>query len=203
MTDTALSSEQADFKIPYLEAFYGTLFHPVDTFNTLIKANSSQLLLFAMLTVAGVSAVIPTVQQIYKGTDPGWLFWLIPIAAISGLAVWLLMGVILSMLGYSFTGTLKLKPLLVLTGFATLPWIFQAPLALLKAGLGTMGVLIALGSGLAMWAWSVLLFALALSVTFRLPLDRLLILLGMPFLLNMVGFAWFTGFISKVQTLLP
>jgi hypothetical protein len=136
-----------------------------------------------------------------QGGNPTNLVWSLPLSAVLGVAVWGLAGLLISLLGYAFTGKTRVSQFLTLSGLATLPWIFMGPVSMLKIGLGPLGALLFVLLGLLIWLWSVLLFALALAETYEMSPDRVLVILAAPFAMSLVLLSWLLGFIDNVRLL--
>lgn len=189
----------------YLDTVYGVLFYPVRTFQTVADLESlpNALLCAGLMTVLIVSALTPVVHVAGSGGNLGLLLLSIPLHTVAGLFMWVAMALIVGLLAYAFTAKSRLRHLLCLTGLATLPWVLMGPVILFKVGLGTLGVALSAIAGLLVWLWTVLLFALAITVTYRMTADRVLIVLVAPFVMMLVFFAWMGGFVSNIIHLGP
>lgn len=189
----------------FLDLFYNGLFHPVSEYRRISEKESPSnwTLFYGLIFVLLVSALAPVVQTVWKAESLSGLAFFIPYKAVTGLLIWLFMAGIVSTLSYAFTGKARFKTLLALSALSTLPWVLMGPLSLLKIGLGGFGDFVGIAAGLLLWLWSVFLFALAIGVTYRLSMERVLIVLVMPFLFSMVAFAWVVGFFVRVSQLLP
>lgn len=191
----------------YLDVFYNVLFHPGRTFEALADdqahVTKNKLLLQAALTVMFISVIAPLVSLIYEGGDLKPLFIEVPLQAISGAFIWLIIGAVIGLLAYAFTGLARLQTLLILTAFATLPWLFLGPATLLRIALGTFGEYVHAGISLVLWLWTVLLFALAIMKTYRLSGEQVLIILIIPLVMSIIAFAWTAGFIMNIIRLIP
>ncbi len=191
--------------VAFLDLFYNGLFHPVAEYRRISEQDSpSNLTLFyGLIFVILISAMAPVVHTIWKAGDVSGLVFAVPYKAVTGLAIWLFMASIVSTLSYAFTGQARFRTLLALSALSTLPWVLMGPLSLLKIGLGDLGNFVGVAAGLILWLWSVFLFALSIGVTYRLSLEKVLIILVMPFLFSTVAFAWIVGFFVQVSKLLP
>ncbi|MBX2860058.1 MAG: YIP1 family protein [Vampirovibrio sp.] len=189
----------------FFNLFYGTLFHPVKTFQKLQEVEPTGLQLFyGMIFILLVSGMAPVLTFVLKASaDPLSLAFEIPLKAVFGLFVWFSIGSLLNMVAYAFTSHSRLRTFLTLSALSTLPWFFMGPLALLKIGLGGFGITLNVLAGLGIWLWSVVLFALALGVTYKLSAERVIIVLLMPFPFFSITLAWITGFFINVGQLLP
>lgn len=187
----------------FLDAFYNTLFHPVSTFRALgeVSPMHNRALFYALLAVILVSAMAPLVQMANSGGKPASLILAIPSSTISGVIIWGFMGLTIGLLSYAYTGQARIRTFLSLSGLATLPWVLIGPASVLKFGLGPAGLAIYVLLALLIWLWSVLLFGLALMTTYRMTVERALIVLVTPFIAQLILLGWIFGFWGNVSQL--
>jgi len=192
-----------DLQSSYLYLFYMSLFHPLQTFKVIGRSRlpGGRLVSLAALSVLLISILAPLIDMSVQGGNPTNLVWSLPWSAVLGVAVWGAAGLLISLLGYAFTGKTRISQFLTLSGLATLPWIFMGPVSMLKVGLGPLGALLFVILGLLIWLWSVLLFALALAETYEMSPDRVLVVLAAPFAMSLVLLSWLLGFIDNVRLL--
>lgn len=187
----------------FLDLFYDILFHPSIAFEEALSVDDSKknrLLLYGVLFVVVVSALSPMLRFM-SGNDGGNLMNMvvqIPLQVAVGLTLWLVMTLVISLLAYAFTGDGQPRNFMMLSAFSTLPWVLMIPMTLFKQGLGTPGAFIESMLGLGLWFWTVVLFGMSIGKTYRLSLDRVLIVLVMPFTMLMVLMAWSIGFIMNL-----
>jgi len=196
---------QVSWDSGYPELFYSVLFHPIQTFKAIAveKEPGPRLLLYALLSVVLVSAAAPIIQLSSTGGSPIALAVAIPISTLIGVFVWAFVALVIAMLSYAFSGQTCYRTFFVLSGLATLPWLFMAPASLLKVGIGAIGVILCAVLGLCIWLWSVLLFAQALVVTYSMTAERVMILLAMPFVMTLIFCGWIFGFFNNIGNLVP
>ena len=192
-----------NFQTSYLTLFYGTLFHPLQTFKSISQSSQpgSRLLFFAIMSVVLVSTLAPLIHMASQGGHPSSLVWTMPLSAVSGTIIWGFMGLLIGLLAYAFIGQSRVGQFLTLSGLATLPWVLMGPITMLKVGLGSFGVIIFVLLALGVWLWSVLLFALALAETYGMTPERVLIILAAPFAMSLVLLGWMFGFIDNIRQL--
>jgi len=110
-----------------------------------------------------------------------------------------------------------------LSGLASLPWIFMAPATLLKSGLGDLSSAIfgmdeaglALSNaadigatalfcliGMGIWLWTVLLLVTAVTESYRLSAEKVVIVIAAPFAMFLVALGWTVGFILNLRQVL-
>lgn len=189
----------------FLDLFYDGLFHPIGMYRCLAEeaAPGNRILFYALMIILLVSAIAPVLSFNLAGGELGRLVSAIPIRTFLGAVLWVMMAGIISLVAYAFTGVSRFRTFLTLSAFSTLPWIIVGPLSLFKTGFGDVGVFIWVLAGFVVWLWSVFLFALAIGVTYRLTIERVLIVLLMPFALGMVSLSWIFGFAINIQQLMP
>lgn len=196
-----LSSEQPPQG--FLDSLYNTLFHPIATFQALGEPTSApgKTLFYALFTVIFVSAIAPLVKMANTGGQPGDLALAIPLSTVAGVIIWAFTGLLISLLAYAFTGQTRIRTFLTLSGLAVIPWILMGPVSVLKFGMGSLGSGISILGTLLIWLWSVLLFGLALMNTYRMTVERMLIILATPFAAQCVLLGWVMGFIGNIRQL--
>lgn len=193
------------YRRDYLALFYDTLFNPVNTFKIIAAEPhpAGFLVFYAIMSVILVSAIAPVIQMVNMGGGPATLIFTMPISVLGGLLIWGISGLILALAAYAFTGNPRVRTFLTLSGLATLPWIMLGPISLMKVSLGNVGVAICILLALLVWLWTVLLFALALTQTYRMSADRVLIVLAAPFTMMLIFIGWIAGFVDNIRLLMP
>ncbi|WP_303673025.1 Yip1 family protein [Vampirovibrio chlorellavorus] len=206
MTEEYASSEnpQPGFSDP-LDTLYNSLFHPVATFKTLTETDTlpNRVYFHALCAVVLISALAPAVQLANRGGDAVGLSWAIPLSALTGVFTWAFTGLCTGLLAFAFTGKARIGQFLTLSGLATLPWLLLGPVSLIKFGLGPVGNALAIVATLAIWLWSVYLFGMALMVTYRMTIERALIVLATPFATQLFLLGWILGFVDNIRLLSP
>lgn len=190
----------------FLDVIYETLFCPWPLFNGLGSAPEveNHWLFTALLLVIFISALTPVLQLINTGGELTSLVWGIPLAVVAGVFAWGAVGLVIALLGYAFGGSFCLKRFLALSGFATTPWLLMGPISLFKAGLGGWSLGLFILGALLIWLWSILLFGLAFMATYRMTVERVLIVLFMPLVASVIFLSWVFGFLDNVsQLMLP
>jgi hypothetical protein len=188
-----------------LDTLYNTLFHPVLTFKTLTETETlpGRVYFHALCAVILVSALAPAVQLANRGGDAVSLSWAIPLSAIAGVLAWAFTGLCTGLLSFAFTGNARIAQFLTLSGLATLPWLFLGPISLIKFGLGPVGSGLAIVCAMATWLWSVYLFGMALITTYRMTIERALIVLATPLVALLFLLSWILGFVDNIRLLSP
>ncbi len=206
MTEACASPEnpESGFFDP-LDTLYNSLFHPVVTFKTLTETENlpGRIHFHALCAVILISALAPAVQLANRGGDAVSLSWAIPLSALAGVFAWAFTGLCTGLLAFAFTGKARIGHFLTLSGLATLPWLLLGPISLVKFGLGPVGTGLAILCAMAIWLWSVYLFGLALMMTYRMTIERALIVLATPFVTLLFLLGWILGFVDNIRLLSP
>ncbi|MDX2271927.1 MAG: YIP1 family protein [Cyanobacteriota bacterium] len=162
----------------FLDNLYGTWFFPDRTFRSM---RQTPLLWQAALVVALLSGIDGGRRS---GFDP----WLVVGTMLGGCLGWLAGAGLLWLLASSFGRSASLSALLMISGFAGLPWLFLAPAQALGGIAGSLLGLLAL-----LWfvAWQLWGAAIALDLPWwRLGVLVLLTFCGGAMALNWLGSGW-------------
>ncbi|MBY0450829.1 MAG: YIP1 family protein [Cyanobacteria bacterium] len=194
----------ADFEdLNFLDIIYGGLFQPISLFRRMAQFESipNRWVILGLILIVLVSAVEPLLAFNLRGEGHNLAFLLleIPFYANLGVFIWLFMAGVMGLLSRVYRGKSEFKLFLVLSALSTLPWFLMAPIVLLKFALGVVGMVLAAVSGLIVWLWTVLLFALAIGTTYKLAADRVLVLLTLPFAFSLIAITWIGGFFVNMS----
>lgn len=187
----------------YLDSFYGTLFQPLATFKAIatITEPVNRFLWYGFASVLLISAMAPVVKLVTFGGQTEDLVLTVPISIFFGMSLWCFVGLFVGLWAYAFSGHTRIRTFLTLSGLATLPWLFMAPVSLLRASLGFYGSLLCLVLSLGIWLWTVFLFAVALTQTYRMSAEKVVIVLAAPFAMFLVFAGWAIGFLLNLRQL--
>lgn len=117
---------------------------------------------------------------------------------IIGLVVyWLFFAFFVDLMARMFNSTGNYAKLLTLTAFSFIPWIFLAPLKLLK-GLNAFTSEVAIFLIIGVWGWTIALQMLAVSETYNIPRKNAIIILLLPFVGCTLYFIWMVDFFVKL-----
>ncbi|NJK64822.1 MAG: hypothetical protein HC921_20880 [Synechococcaceae cyanobacterium SM2_3_1] len=156
-----------------LDNLYGVWFLPQQTLRTL---RSQPQLGQAVLVVAVLNLVDTGRRQGFGVSElASSILW--------GVAGWLCLSALLSLLAYSCGKTSALREILVLSGFAGIPWLLLAPA---QAMGGVAGVLLALAA----LGWFLYLQVQAVAVALDLSWQRLVLLIPLAFASIFVVVGW-------------
>jgi hypothetical protein len=190
---------------------YQGLFSPVTFFREVAEAEQltdedgtverPAYLRHAVMIVLLISGLTPAAIFIGTAQPLSSLAIQIPLSLIGGALLWLSFASLFALGAYGFGRSARLRTLLTLTGFTSLPGLLTPALVLLKVGLGVFGKLAFIIGGLGLWGWGLFLLGLALGATYRLSVERVLILLLVPHLMALVSWGWFFQLIGDISRL--
>lgn len=178
----------------FLYIFYNILFHPSQEFRVVSMGPVPKdvLLAYGSIIILVVSAM-GVVFSPLNDTADGLVFKMI-LSAVGGLLFWLLTGLIFSTTAYVFGDRGRPQTFLILSAFATAPWVLLPILMLFKHVLGGFGNFIAITGSLGLWLWSAVLFLMAIKYTYNMSLDRVLLITAIPGMMSFLWFSWVWGF---------
>jgi Yip1 domain len=203
MTQTADSPKQVSYFKHFFNAFYDVLFDPITLFESISTGwpRQARHCLYATFWVFAIATLGTLLEGSFNRFD-GTTVLAALMAGTTGIGIWILTGLTFSTIAYCFRSQGRPLVLLTLTGYATLPWLFLAPLFLLRNSIGVFGELIHLTGMMALWIWTAVLFLLALQKTYHLSMDRVLLMALVPILAATLGWAWMFEAFTSALTLL-
>lgn len=186
----------------FLSIVYNVLFHPTQEFRVISMGPVPKDLLLAFATgivlfVSGTGVVYSPMVQSTQG-----LMFKLVMSSLSGLLFWLFSTAVFASAAYVFCRRGRPQTLLILTGYATLPWIFLPVVMLFKGTFGAVGNTVAVFGSLGLWLWSAVLYLMAIKYTYDLTLDRILLAACLPLLMAFLGFSWVGGFFFNLAMFL-
>jgi hypothetical protein len=158
----------------------------------------SPLPLEAVTIVAVISALGVLSRFSIQGGEPTILIFQLIAASLCGLASWNLASLFFGMVGYAILGKAPWKRIFILSAFSLLPWVFLAPITVIRISLGTAGAVISGFLGVLIWVWSAIYFSLALKEALGIRSTQLAVLLLLPLCLSLLWASWFFGFIANL-----
>ena len=172
-----------------LELFYNILFHPSETFKNAETSKPYKLPLFIVL----FAAIFLTILSGNKNENN--LIFLYILQSINLIIYWLFFSFFVDLAARMFGIENKFNKLLTLISFSFIPWIFLAPLKLLKNSVFSDVATILI---LFVWFWTIALQMLGISETYNIPRKNAIIILLLPFLGTILYFTWLTDFFVKL-----
>lgn len=184
----------------FFENFYGVLFTPDKTLSRL-KEESPIMQASCIVVFVSMLNFLLNFSLSNRLSD----FVLLGVgllgAVLTGFLSWVFFAAFLELIAGIFQQGGKIKQFLVLSAFALIPWIFIAPINLLKTG-GFIGIFFAILLGLFVWLWVSILYFVSILKVYELNLGRGLLLIALPFLAGIINFHWLVGFWTTLFQLL-
>ena len=180
----------------YLDNIYNLIFDVDCAFEELKNQPKISQGLF---TLIWVNIFLYTLKYIFSGNlleVIGYLFFLI-CYVFSVVFSWFLLGLFFEYIAKIFDRSGNLKKILFLSSFAVLPWIFLAPLELLKKS-GDLGYFFGVLLELIIYFWAIFLYCKAIQYSYDLKLSRCFMLILLPFIATFFAFSWGIGFFTKL-----
>jgi len=174
----------------FMQLIYGVLFCPTKTFRAFEEASGLKL---PILVICIVSLFIYAWEKTYLGFNFFDLF----LTMCTLLFSWLLFAFFVDLLAKIFRCESFYKKLLSATAYSFLPWIFLAPINLLKnscdifQGLGEILLLV-------VWIWTIALQVIAISEIYKIKKTYSILIFLLPFLGFIIYIAWVVDFFRKI-----
>ena len=173
------------------EIFYNILFHPVKTFREFPCEKPYKLPLL-LVFLSSIFLLLLSEDSFGFMTLLSFMF-----KAINLVIYWLFFAFFVDLMARMFNIQGNYAKLLTLTAFSFVPWIFLAPLKLLKnAGYHSSDVAVTLI--LCVWIWTIALQVLAISETYNIPRKNAIMIILIPFLGCILYFIWAVDFFVKL-----
>ena len=179
----------------YFENIYSVIFSPKAFFEREDLTISTRL---AVTTVTLVAAISKISISIFDGSITNPLFNLTLIySVVSAIFLWFVTALFFEYTAKIFEKDGSLKKILFYTSFAPVPYIFFAPLNLLKS-VGTFGYLFGAYAEFFLYLWIIFLYVLAIKSVYKITLARSFMLIFLPFIAGFFAINWMIGFFSKI-----
>jgi hypothetical protein len=188
----------------FLQVIYKTLTQPFTFFQEVATQGNhltGPYTLFALLIVMLISGMNPVLAYILSGGSgkAGVLFYQVPFQAIVGVIYWLILTNVVGLISYALSGHGHFRQLMILSAFSFIPWMFLAPVSLIKQGIGLPGSILGTVLTFFVLIWTLILYGLTLSTVLKLTMDRALILI-MTVLPFAVGMGFVTFFVNGMAS---
>lgn len=172
-----------------LNIFYGILFNPVETMKSFSYEKWYKMPAFLMLLASLFLLILTNTNY-----DLGTLFLFFS-KTTNLLIYWIFFAFFVDLLAKIFQSQSHFEKLLSLTSLAYIPWIFLAPLKLLKStNFSSLAVILILG----VWLWTVILQILAISETYDISRKKAIIVMFIPFIASILYWVWSVDFFVKI-----
>lgn len=176
----------------FYEKFYDLLFSPSKAFDNLEYDKPYKMPLLIVLLTSSVF-FLTNIKVMFT---PFELFGLAG-AWLSAVIYWLFFCLFVNSCAQMFNLKSNYSKLLTLSALSTVPWLFLAPLKLLKA-FSPVSSEIAVFFILIVWIWTIVLQVLAISRTYDIPSKNAIGIIIIPFLGFIVYTVWIFDFFIKM-----
>lgn len=184
----------------FLENIYGILFEPQITIKKIIETKP----IWQAFSIIAILTLTSTIFSDFKGLLSlyDFLFFLgnLLVVLILSLIIWFTITGFFEITARVFTDEYRFKPLLCLISFSLIPWIFTAPLSLLKINLPLAITATLLSFGV--WAWSIVLVFLSVKQVYNLSIKKTWLFFSVPILGTIVAANWTSQFFAIVAGLI-
>ncbi len=179
----------------FFENIYSVIFSPKAFFERNDIVASTRL---GVITVIFIAAVNKLAGGIFDGSILNIFFifsfiWTILLTV----AAWFFTALFFEYIAKIFDKGEKLREVLFFTAFAPIPYMFFAPLNLLKKT-GEFGYIISSVIEVLLYFWIIGLYALSLSAVYKISISRAFMLIFLPFIASCFAIYWIVCFFSKI-----
>ena len=179
----------------FFENIYSVIFSPKAFFEREDITISVRL---ALVTVIFIALINKITLGVFDGSILNLMFILSLLGAIiSNVFLWFLTALFFEYIARIFDRGKKLEKILFLTAFVPIPYIFFAPLNLVKQ-IGEIGYIFATIIEFVLYFWIIFLYALALRAAYNITISRAFMLIFLPFVASIFAINWMVCFVSKL-----
>lgn len=179
----------------YFENLYSVIFSPKAFFE---KNDHTISIRVAIANILLISSIAFITKSIFETNILHKLFFVKLFFILLGCIItWFLTGLFFEYIAKIFNKGKKLNNILFLTSYAPLPYIFFAPLNLLK-DFGTIGYFLGSYAEFFIYLWIICLYAFSLKAAYNLTIARAFMLIFLPFISIFFAIYWTICFCSKL-----
>ena len=179
----------------FFENIYSVIFSPKAFFE---REDITVSIRLAVVTVVFIALINKLTLGIFDGSILSLMFiFSLFYSIISTVFIWFLTALFFEYIARIFDRGKKLEKILFLTAFVPIPYIFFAPLNLIKQ-IGEIGYILATIIEFVLYFWIIFLYALALKAAYNITISRAYMLIFLPFVASYFAVYWLVCFISKL-----
>ncbi len=179
----------------FFENIYSVIFSPKAFFE---REDITISIRLALVTVIFISLINKITLGIFDGSILNAMFILSLLGSIiSTVFLWFITALFFEYIARIFDRGKKLEKILFLTAFVPIPYIFFAPLNLVKQ-IGEIGYIFATIIEFILYFWIIFLYALALRAAYNITISRAFMLIFLPFVASIFAINWMVCFVSKL-----
>ncbi len=179
----------------FFENIYSVIFSPKAFFE---REDVTVSIRLAVVTVVFIALINKLTLGIFDGSILSLMFiFSLFYSIISTVFIWFLTALFFEYIARIFDRGKKLEKILFLTAFVPVPYIFFAPLNLIKQ-IGEIGYIFATIIECVLYFWIIFLYALALRAVYNITISRAFMLIFLPFVASFFAINWMVCFVSKL-----
>ena len=179
----------------FFENIYSVIFSPKAFFEREDLTVSVRLALATLILIAVISKIA---SGIFDGSIYNIMFiFSIIWSIISTIFLWFITALFFEYVAKIFDKGGNLQRILFYTAFAPIPYIFFAPLNLLK-NFTSFGYLLAANIEFLLYLWIIFLYVLAIRAVYKISLSRSFMLIFLPFIASFFAIYWIICFCTKL-----
>ena len=178
----------------FFENIYSVIFSP--------KAFFEREDLTVSVRLALATLILAVISKIASGIFDGSIYNIMFIfsiiwSIISTIFLWFITALFFEYVAKIFDKGGNLQRILFYTAFAPIPYIFFAPLNLLK-NFTSFGYLLAANIEFLLYLWIIFLYVLAIRAVYKISLSRSFMLIFLPFIASFFAIYWIICFCTKL-----
>ncbi len=176
----------------YLNKVHDFIFEPREVFSSL---KSEPKLSQGLFTLVWVSIFVHSLHYVLTANilNVFWFLFTLINYIFGVIFSWFMAGLFFEYIAKIFGSSGRLKTILYLSSFAILPFLFLAPLELLKKG-GDLGYFLGAIFEVIIYLWTMFLYCKSLEITYDLKFSRAVMLIFLPFIATFFAISWAIGF---------
>lgn len=179
----------------FFENIYQVIFTPKAFFENKEKTISIRL---ALCTIIFITIFTKVAKAILERNLTEWYFIFSLIGSIIGaILIWFLSALFFEYIAKIFERDGKINELLSFFAYAQVPFIFFAPLNILK-NLGDFGYILSTNLEVILYFWIIVLYAFSLKSVYNFTYSRSFMLIFLPFLSGAFSLYWLICFLNKI-----
>lgn len=182
----------------FFENVYNVIFSPKSFFENKDVKVSVRLALATVILMSIISSLTKSV------IDESIAFiFMLPIlifSVIMAVVVWFLTALFFEYIAKIFSVENNFSKVLFYTAFSNIPFIFFAPLNLLKQ-IGLIGDFLSIVFGLLLYLWIMFLYAYSLRAAYNISISRSFMLIFLPFIASIVALHWLLCFFVRIESI--
>ena len=179
----------------FFENIYSVIFSPKAFFEREDLTISIRL---AIATLVLITVISKLASGIFDGSISNAMFiFSIIWSIISTIFLWFITALFFEYIAKIFDKGGNLARILFYTSFAPIPYIFFAPLNLLK-NIGGLGYILAANAEFLLYLWIIFLYVLAIKAVYKISLSRSFMLVFLPFIASFFALYWIICFFQKI-----